>query len=88
MGGCVLDVKLEDVPELGYLSSNDPPRGEICVKTKTMFTGYYKDEARTKAAFTEDGYYRTGDIGERRGRELVRYLLFCFFSHSSLVGCY
>ncbi len=28
-----------------------------------MFSGYWHDEAATKAAFTADGWYRTGDIG-------------------------
>ena len=27
-----------------------------------MFAGYYKDEDRSRAAFTEDGYYKTGDV--------------------------
>jgi long-chain acyl-CoA synthetase len=37
--------------------------GEITVKGPTVTQGYYKDEKQTKDAFTEDGYFRTGDIG-------------------------
>lgn len=37
--------------------------GEITVKGPTVTQGYYKDEEKTKEAFTEDGYFRTGDIG-------------------------
>jgi len=37
--------------------------GEITVKGPTVTQGYYKDEKQTKEAFTEDGYFRTGDIG-------------------------
>lgn len=36
--------------------------GEILVKG-CVTPGYYKDEEKTKAAFTEDGYFRTGDLG-------------------------
>lgn len=37
--------------------------GELVVKTgPMMFAGYYGDRARTAAAFTPDGFYRTGDI--------------------------
>lgn len=39
------------------------PDGEITVKGPSVFKGYYKDEAQTKDAFTEDGYFKTGDIG-------------------------
>ena len=37
--------------------------GEIVVKGPSIFEGYYKDEEKTKEAFTDDGYFRTGDIG-------------------------
>ena len=37
--------------------------GEITVKGPSVFEGYYKDEEKTKEAFTEDGYFKTGDIG-------------------------
>ena len=37
--------------------------GEIIVKGSRIMKGYWKDEERTKKAFTEDGWYRTGDMG-------------------------
>ena len=38
--------------------------GEILVRSDTIFAGYFKDPAATAAAFTEDGWFRTGDVGE------------------------
>lgn len=39
--------------------------GEILVKSPGMMLGYYKDAAKTKEAITEDGFLRTGDMGEQ-----------------------
>ncbi|EUA93606.1 AMP-binding enzyme family protein [Mycobacterium ulcerans str. Harvey] len=59
----VLDYKLVDVPDLGYFLTDRPhPRGELLVKTDSLFPGYYQRAEVTADVFDADGFYRTGDI--------------------------
>ena len=44
--------------------------GEILLKGPTITRGYYNREDLTKQAFTEDGYFKTGDSGYLKGGEL------------------
>ncbi|MCL2299833.1 MAG: AMP-binding protein [Firmicutes bacterium] len=37
--------------------------GEVQVLGSNVMMGYYGDEAATKAAFTQDGWFKTGDLG-------------------------
>ena len=41
----------------------DPESGEIQFRGRTVFTGYWNAPDLTAQAFTDDGWYRTGDIG-------------------------
>lgn len=38
--------------------------GELLIRGPGVFKGYYKDDEATKAAFDEQGFFRSGDIGE------------------------
>ncbi len=49
--------------ECKILNPNEDGVGEVCVKGPNVFMGYYKNEEATKATFTEDGWFRTGDLG-------------------------
>ena len=44
--------------------------GEVLLKGPTITIGYYNREDLTKAAFTEDGYFKTGDSGYLKDGEL------------------
>jgi acyl-CoA synthetase (AMP-forming)/AMP-acid ligase II len=37
--------------------------GEVCIRSIANFRGYWKNDEATTAAFTDSGYFRTGDLG-------------------------
>jgi len=44
---------------------------EILLKGDTIFTGYYRNAEATNAAFTPDGWFKTGDAGYMNGNAIV-----------------
>lgn len=54
--------KLIDVPDAGYYARDN--KGELLLKGPTVSPYYFENEKETKEAYTEDGWFRTGDIAE------------------------
>lgn len=65
------------VPHVDLRLANKDPEtgvGEIEVKGPNVMVGYYENKELTDEAFTEDGYFRTGDLGslDRKGRLAIK----------------
>ena len=58
------------------IDSEDPYNkvGEIQARGMNVMSGYFKNEEATKAAFTEDGWMRTGDLGviDKKGNIFIK----------------
>ncbi|MBO5418522.1 MAG: AMP-binding protein [Bacteroidales bacterium] len=53
-------------PNMEIRIDSDSPQtvpGEILIKGDNVFLGYYKNEDATRGVFTDDGWFRTGDMG-------------------------
>jgi long-subunit acyl-CoA synthetase (AMP-forming) len=46
--------------------------GEVLIKSPGQCVGYYKQPELTAASFTDDGFFRTGDLGERTPEGLLK----------------
>lgn len=55
-------IRLRDVPEMGYLHTNNPPTGEIQFWGPICTPGYFNNEEKTKELIN-DGWLSSGDIG-------------------------
>jgi long-subunit acyl-CoA synthetase (AMP-forming) len=48
------------------------PQGEVLIKSPGRLSGYYKRPDLDAESFTEDGFFHTGDLGERRADGLLK----------------
>ncbi|KAI5293593.1 hypothetical protein KEM52_005396 [Ascosphaera acerosa] len=70
-----VEVCLMSLPEMGYLVTDKPhPRGELMMRGPIVTPGYYKNEEETAKAFTEDGWFCTGDVAEIDERGCIKVI--------------
>jgi len=56
------EFRLTSVAEMDYLATDNPPRGELCVRGPGTTPGYFGDPVQSKAAIDENGWLHTGDV--------------------------
>ena len=56
--------KAVNYAETKISETNDEGAGEVLIKGKMVFSGYYKNPEATKEAFTADGWFKSGDLGK------------------------
>ncbi len=67
-----IDIEVRDPETSKALAQGEA--GEIVARGRGVFSGYYNDPEKTEAAFWDDGWFRTGDLGvlDAEGRVTFR----------------
>jgi len=55
-------LRLRDIPSQGYFTTDQNPKGEICVWGPQVTTGYFKNQKKTQETF-HNGWLLSGDVG-------------------------
>ncbi len=69
LSSTLIQVKDEDGNDLGI-----DAEGELCIKGPQVTQGYWKRPDETKKAFTEDGFFRTGDFATINAEGYIKIL--------------
>lgn len=59
--GLLTDICLKDA--VGQVISQPHVKGEVCVRGSNVMRGYWNNPQASAAAFDEEGWFRTGDVG-------------------------
>ncbi|KAK6333892.1 long-chain fatty acid-CoA ligase [Orbilia blumenaviensis] len=59
-----VEIKLVDYLDAGYSTASNPPQGEIWIRGPAVAEKYYNNEKETSEAYSDDGWFKTGDVGE------------------------
>jgi long-chain acyl-CoA synthetase len=59
---------------LAIIVSDNPPKGELLVRSTSSIKGYFNNTEDTERNFDSEGFFRTGDIVEQLGPRNIRII--------------